>query len=209
MRKSATSFCARRKWRRLCPRRASRPPLSLALLSDDPSAVGAHFEELLSAAIVVLEGGAMARRAAARAHRAARTSSTCTSACFEGDSSASSVAEVLAGRGPERSGCAQRRSCAGAASLRDDSSSARLSRGNLLGPLRNPPPPTAGDAHRAARPLIGLAPSRRPGDSPPCRESSCSTPRPGPLGHHGSGGPASASPGCTMPARSLSVLATL
>ena len=61
---------------RLSPSRLSSSNIS-ALLSDDPSAVGAHFEELLSAAVVVLEGedgsaGAASRHASnssADAHR--------------------------------------------------------------------------------------------------------------------------------------------
>ena len=96
---------------RLSPSRLSSSNIS-ALLSDDPSAVGAHFEELLSAAIVVLEGEddhvlfASAAALALTGHTREDVFNLYTfSACFEGDSSASSVAEVLAGREAEAVEC--------------------------------------------------------------------------------------------------------
>ena len=96
---------------RLSPSRLSSSNIS-ALLSDDPSAVGAHFEELLSAAIVVLEGEddhvlfASAAALALTGHTREEVFNLYTfSACFEGDSSASSVAETLAGREAEAVEC--------------------------------------------------------------------------------------------------------
>ena len=96
---------------RLSPSRLSSSNIS-ALLSDDPSAVGAHFEELLSAAIVVLEGEddhvlfASAAALALTGHTREDVFNLYTfSACFEGDSSASSVAETLAGREAEAVEC--------------------------------------------------------------------------------------------------------